>query len=103
MGKIVSKFIDEVREKVREKGVKLKINKDAVNWLIERGFDKKMGARPLQRVIDKEIKRPLAKLMLCGDLKHGGTLTVDSKENKIILIAKSKLKVADETTIINPN
>lgn len=103
MIKVVGKFMLEVKNQVKDKGIKVKVTDEAIDTLIKIGFDKKMGARPLQRVIDKEIKRPLAKLMLFGDLKHGGTLTVDSKENKIILIAKSKLKVTDETTLINPN
>ncbi len=97
MGKIVTKFIDEVREKIREKGVKLKINKDAINWLIERGFDKKMGARPLQRVIDKEIKRPLAKMLLFEDLKNTGVLTITVENDQLTFKSKSKqVQVTDE-------
>ncbi len=103
MIKVVGKFMLEVKNQVKDKGIKVKVTDEAIDTLIKIGFDKKMGARPLQRVIDKEIKRPLAKLMLFGDLKHGGTLIVDSKEDKIILTAKSKLKVSDETTLINPN
>ena len=103
MIKVVGKFMLEVKNQVKDKGIKVKVTDEAIDTLIKIGFDKKMGARPLQRVIDKEIKRPLAKLMLFGDLKHGGTLIVDSKEDKIILTAKSKLKVPDETTLINPN
>jgi ATP-dependent Clp protease ATP-binding subunit ClpA len=49
-----------------------------------------MGARPLQRVIDKEIKRDLAKMMLFGDLKNGGWLTITINDDKIQLVAKSK-------------
>jgi ATP-dependent Clp protease ATP-binding subunit ClpA len=95
MGKIVTKFIDEVREKVREKGVKLKINKDAINWLIERGFDKKMGARPLQRVIDKEIKRPLSKMLLFGDLKNSGVLTIAVENDQLTFKSKAKQSVLE--------
>jgi ATP-dependent Clp protease ATP-binding subunit ClpA len=91
MIKIVNKFVDELREQVKEKGIRIKIDKEAINWLLEKGFDSKMGARPLQRVIDKEIKRDLARLMLFGDLKHGGWLTITIEENKIALITKPKL------------
>jgi ATP-dependent Clp protease ATP-binding subunit ClpA len=90
MVKVVEKFIDELREQVKEKGVKIKIDKEAINWLINKGFDSKMGARPLQRVIDKEIKRDLAKMMLFGDLKLGGWLTITVVDDKIVLVAKSK-------------
>jgi ATP-dependent Clp protease ATP-binding subunit ClpA len=90
MSKIVNKFIDELREQVKEKGIRVKINKEAVEWLITKGFDPKMGARPLQRVIDKEIKRPLAKLMLFGDLKAGGWLTISIADDNIQLVTKAK-------------
>ena len=90
MIKIVNKFVDQLKEQVKEKGIRIKIDKEAINWLIDKGFDPKMGARPLQRVIDKEIKRDLAKLMLFGDLKNGGWLTITVDEDKIVLVAKSK-------------
>ena len=90
MVKIVNKFIDDMRGQVKDKGVKVKIDKEAINLLIEQGFDSKMGARPLQRVIDKEIKRDLAKMMLFGDLKNGGQLTISVADGKIALVAKPK-------------
>jgi len=94
MVKIVGKFIDELREQVKEKGIRVKINKEATEWLLDKGFDPKMGARPLQRVIDKEIKRDLAKLMLFGDLKNGGWVTITIVDDKICLVSKAKeLKV----------
>jgi len=89
--KVIDKFMDELREQVKDKGIRVKIDKDATNWLIEHGFDNKMGARPLQRVIDKEIKRPMAKMMLFGDLKNGGWLTITVENDKIVLVAKPKL------------
>ena len=90
MVKIVNKFIDELKEQVKEKAIRIKIDKEAVDWLIEKGFDAKMGARPLQRVIDKDIKRDLAKMMLFGDLKNGGWLTVSVVNDKLLLISKPK-------------
>jgi ATP-dependent Clp protease ATP-binding subunit ClpA len=90
MTKIVVKFIDELKDQVKDKAIRIKIDKEAVNWLIDKGFDPKMGARPLQRVIDKEIKRDLARMMLFGDLKTGGWLTITVDDNKIVLVAKSK-------------
>jgi ATP-dependent Clp protease ATP-binding subunit ClpA len=91
MVKIVNKFVEELKEQVKEKAIRIKIDKDATNWLLDKGFDPKMGARPLARVIDKEIKRPLAKLMLFGDLKSGGWLTITVEDNKIVLITKPKV------------
>jgi ATP-dependent Clp protease ATP-binding subunit ClpA len=105
MIKIVGKFMVEVREQVKDKGIKIKISDEAIDWLIDKGFDSKMGARPLQRVIDKEIKRPLAKMMLFGDLKNGGTLSIGTSSNMLILTAKAKATrvTADETTIVDSN
>ena len=91
MIKIVHKFIDELKDQVKEKGIRIKIDSSATDWLIETGFDSKMGARPLQRVIDKEIKRPMAKLMLFGELKQGGSLNITVKDNQLTLVAKPKV------------
>ena len=90
MIKIVSKFIDELREQVKDKAIRIKINKDAVEYLTNKGFDPKMGARPLQRVIDKDIKRNLAKMMLFGELKNGGWATITVDNDQLIIVAKGK-------------
>jgi ATP-dependent Clp protease ATP-binding subunit ClpA len=97
MHKIVLKFMAEVQEKVREKGIKLKINNEVINWLIQRGFDKKIGARTLQRVIDKEVKRPLAKMLLFGDLKNSGVLNLTVEDDQLTFKPKTKQKaIKDE-------
>ena len=90
MIKIVGKFMLEVKEQIKDKGIKVKISNDAIDWLINHGFDPKMGARPLQRVIDKEIKRPLARMMLFGDLKNGGSLSIDVSDDKLRVEGKPK-------------
>jgi len=85
MIKIVGKFLVELKDMLKEQNVTVEITDDAIDYLVETGFDRKMGARPLQRVIDKEIKRDLSKVMLFGDLKDGGHLSIDVKDKKIIL------------------
>lgn len=102
MVKIVTKFIDEVRSQIKDKGIKIKINNDAINWLIEKGFDSKMGARPLHRIIDKEIKRDLAKMMLFGELKNGGWLHITVQNEKLMLIAKPKAPKIPLLTVTEP-
>ena len=77
MMKIVGKFLVELKTMVVSKGVEIKVTDDALDALVEKGFDPKNGARPLQRVIDKDIKRPLSRELLFGNLKNGGSLTVD--------------------------
>ena len=57
---------------------------------VDKGFDAKMGARPLQRVIDKEIKRSLSRQMLFGDLKNGGKVQITIKDNAVELVCNKK-------------
>ncbi len=103
MVKVVEKFIDELRAQVKEKGVKIKINKEAIEYLMDKGFDPKMGARPLQRVIDKDIKRSLAKMMLFGTLKNGGTanITFDKDQLMIVAVPKASKVIQNETTEVS--
>ena len=93
MMKIVGKFLVELKDMVKDKNVKINITDETLDYLVEKGFDPKMGARPLQRVIDKEIKRPLARMLLFGDLKDGGKLTINKDNDKIVLEAKGKTVV----------
>ena len=85
MMKIVGKFLVELKNMVKDKGVTIKVSDEALDYLVEKGFDPKNGARPLQRVIDKDIKRPLSKQLLFGDLKNGGNVTIDVKDSEIVL------------------
>jgi ATP-dependent Clp protease ATP-binding subunit ClpA len=103
MTKVVDKFIDELRAQVKEKGVKIKINKESIEYLIDKGFDPKMGARPLQRVIDKDIKRSLAKMMLFGALKNGGTanITLDKDQLMIVAVPKASKVIQNEVTEVS--
>ena len=89
MLKIVGKFLVELKDQVKDKNVKIAITDETLDYLVEKGFDPLMGARPLQRVIDKEIKMPLAKELLFGTLKDGGNLTIDVVDNAIALKVES--------------
>jgi ATP-dependent Clp protease ATP-binding subunit ClpA len=103
MIKIVGKFMVEVKNQVKDKGIRIKISDEAIDWLIEKGFDSKMGARPLQRVIDKEIKRPLAKLMLFGELKYGGALSISVLGDSLSLTARPKAQKVIVDEVISNN
>ena len=59
-----------------EKNVEVNATDDAIDWLVKKGFNSKLGARPLQRVIDDEIKKPLSKMILFGELTEGGMVEV---------------------------
>lgn len=88
MLKIVAKFLSELKDQVRSKNIDIVVTDEALDFLVEKGFDPKMGARPLQRVIDNDVKRPLSRMMLFGDLKNGGTLEIDAVDNEIVVKVK---------------
>ena len=83
MAKIVKKFIDELNSLIKDKHIQVKPTADALNYLIKEGFDSKMGARPLQRVIDNMIKRPLSKEILFGKLTNGGIVEIGLANNEL--------------------
>ena len=85
MMKIVGKFLLELKNMVIDKDIAITVTDDALDYLVDKGFDPKNGARPLQRVIDKEIKRPLSRQILFGDLKNGGSIVIDFREEEIKL------------------
>ena len=82
---IVDKFIKEANDLVKDKGIFIVLTDNAKEHLIKKGFNKKMGARPLQRVIDQDIKKPMSKEVLFGDLVSGGKVTVDVVDGEIKL------------------
>jgi len=81
MMKIVGKFLVELKDMIKDKGVQITVSDEALDYLVDKGFDPKMGARPLARVIDNEIKRPLSRELLFGDLKNGGNVNITVSEN----------------------
>ena len=85
MIKIVGKFLVELKDMVQDKNVKITVADEALDYLVDKGFNKKMGARPLQRVIDNEIKRPLSRQLLFGDLKSGGTVHIAVADGELTL------------------
>ena len=73
---IVHKFIKELNTQLKEKHIAITLDEDTVNWLSKKGYNPKMGARPLGRLIDKTIKTPLSRRVLFGDLVDGGKVAV---------------------------
>jgi ATP-dependent Clp protease ATP-binding subunit ClpA len=103
MIKIVKKFIDELNSLVKDKGIHVKPTTEAVDYLISKGFDNKMGARPLQRTIEEMIKKPLSKEILFGKLVNGGIVevAVENKELKLNFVDPMPVKVKNEVQITN--
>ena len=81
---VVDKFLTELQAQLDEKRVVLDVDDKARSWLADHGYDEKMGARPMQRLIQDEIKQKLAESILFGELaKEGGIATVSAKKDKL--------------------
>ncbi|MEZ9300727.1 ATP-dependent Clp protease ATP-binding subunit ClpA [Vibrio splendidus] len=76
INQVVDKFIVELQVQLDARGVSLEVSEDARHWLAKRGYDKTMGARPMGRVIQEKLKKPLANELLFGSLVDGGTVKV---------------------------
>jgi ATP-dependent Clp protease ATP-binding subunit ClpA len=83
IGLVVDKFIMELDEQLNHKGVSFEVDKAAREWLIEHGYDKTMGARPMARLIQENVKKPLADELLFGKLAHGGHVILKVKDGKL--------------------
>jgi len=79
---IVKKFIAELNNQLKDKNIEIVANAETVRWLADKGHDSKMGARPLARLIDTEIKSPLSRRVLFGDLVDGGRVNVTIEDDK---------------------
>ena len=82
---VVRKFIVELQNLIKDKNIEISVSDAGMEVLVNKGFDPKMGARPLARIIDQSIKKPLSREMLFGKLKNGGVVTVDAISNDVIL------------------
>ena len=82
---VVNKFIFELEDVLEQKNVSLIVSESARKWFAENGYDSKMGARPMFRLIEKEIRKPLADELLFGKLSTGGTVKVGVQKDKITL------------------
>ena len=91
--RVVDKFLIELETLLQEKHVSLNVDADARRWLAEHGFDKQMGARPMARVIQENVKRPLADELLFGKLAEGGRVYLSVKDDKIEVRIEAEQKL----------
>lgn len=89
IAKVVDKFLVELQAQLDDKRVTLEVSDDARTLLAEKGYDKTMGARPMERVVTELVKRPLADEILFGNLTKGGVAKVDCEKDKLIITAHS--------------
>jgi ATP-dependent Clp protease ATP-binding subunit ClpA len=89
--RVVEKFVLQLEGQLAERGVTINLTPEAADWLAEHGYDERMGARPLGRVIQEYVKKPLADQVLFGELVNGGNVTVavvgEGSEAKLELVA----------------
>ena len=88
--KVVDKFIFELEAQLHEQHVTVEVDESARLWLAEHGYDPKMGARPMERVIQQYVKKPLADELLFGQLTHGGHLVIHMEGDKLAFEIRGK-------------
>ena len=82
---VVDKFLAELQGQLDDKGVMLNVSEEARQWLAEHGYDEKMGARPMGRLVQDKIKKPLAEKILFGELSKGGEVEILVSEGELVL------------------
>jgi ATP-dependent Clp protease ATP-binding subunit ClpA len=83
VGRVVEKFVMQLEAQLADRNVTIELSSAAKEWLAERGYDRLYGARPLSRVIQEHIKKPLAEELLFGKLVKGGSVKVTLKDGKL--------------------
>jgi ATP-dependent Clp protease ATP-binding subunit ClpA len=86
---VVDKFIMQLDAQLADRNVEIELSEAAMDWLAERGYDAKYGARPLARVVQEYIKKPLADEMLFGGLVGGGFVFVDVADDDLTVSVKA--------------
>ena len=94
--KIVGKFMVDLKVMLKEKNVAIELTNEAIDYLVEHGYDDKMGARPMQRLIDDKIKKDLSKELLFGKLKQGGKVKVSADKKGIVLDYSDGVKLLEK-------
>ncbi|RZO29321.1 MAG: ATP-dependent Clp protease ATP-binding subunit ClpA [SAR86 cluster bacterium] len=91
---IVDKFLTKLQAQLDKRNVEIVVSKNVINWIADNGYDKEMGARPMERFISQNIKKPLVDKLLFGNLKSGGVIKLDIEKGKLKFTDnKSKVKV----------
>jgi ATP-dependent Clp protease ATP-binding subunit ClpA len=90
VSRIVDKFIERLQDQVAERGVSILVTPTAHDWLADNGYKPEFGAREMERIIHQHIKRPLAEMMLFGDLQGGGTATIDVDGEELVVKAEAE-------------
>lgn len=92
---VVDKFILEMEAQLADRKIRFELTDDARQWLAVRGYDELLGARPLARIIQQNIKQPLAEEILFGKLQHGGTVHVDVQGDSLVFDCESPVTLQE--------
>ncbi len=92
VSRVVDKFVMQLEAQLADRHVTITLTDAARDLLAKEGYDPAMGARPLSRVIQEQVKKPLANELLFGSLQDGGSVTVDAKDGKIVFTYKAEPK-----------
>jgi ATP-dependent Clp protease ATP-binding subunit ClpA len=87
---IADKFLTELQAQLDDKRVMMEVDDDVRDWLAEKGYDEHMGARPMSRLIQDKVKRPLADMILFGPLSRGGTVHLSIRNDELALEAEEE-------------
>lgn len=101
MEKIVLKFVDVLRDQLKEQDVEIELTEDAVALFATLGYDKRMGARPMSRVIREKLKGPLADEILFGKLQEGGRVSVGAKDDEFTFTYHPLEEAPDEPELVD--
>jgi ATP-dependent Clp protease ATP-binding subunit ClpA len=93
---VVDKFLTSLQTQLDEKRVQLHVDDSAREWLVEEGYDRNMGARPMERVIQEHIKKPLADMVLFGELSKGGIAQVSVNAEGDVLSVSAVVEISEE-------
>ena len=91
---LVDKFLTKLQAQLDKRNVEIVVSKKVIDWIAENGYDKEMGARPMERFISQNIKKPLVDKLLFGNLKAGGVIKLDIEKGELKFVdTKTKVKV----------
>ena len=91
---IVDKFLTKLQAQLDKRNVEIVVSKKVIDWIAENGYDKEMGARPMERFISQNIKKPLVDKLLFGNLKAGGVIKLDIEKGELKFVdTKTRVKV----------
>jgi ATP-dependent Clp protease ATP-binding subunit ClpA len=87
---VVDKFLVELQAQLDEKKIVVEVSEEARDWLAENGYDEKMGARPMARLIKDKLKKPLAEMVLFGELSGGGGVDITVEDGELTISVESE-------------